>query len=79
VQRVNDLLRQYYEYVNCSGRFKDMTTGECYEESLLIKNEIALLKEEFKDFVELYKILDEFCKEEFNPLGWVKAKKDEKN
>lgn len=77
MERINDLLRQYYEYVNYSGKFKDMTPGECYKESLLIKNEIALLKEEFKDNEQLYKILDDFCKEEYNTTGWKKT--DEKD
>jgi hypothetical protein len=38
-----------------------MTPGQCYEKAQSITEEIRVLKEEYKDNQEIYKLLTNFC------------------
>lgn len=55
------LLNHYYLLVNNSANFKSITPGQCYEKAQSIKEEVRVLKEEYKDNQELYDILTAFC------------------
>jgi hypothetical protein len=66
---VKILLDHYYHLVNNSNNFITMKPWQCYEKAQDIKEEIRVLKEDYKDNEETYKLLTEFCEEEYNPLG----------
>lgn len=60
MEELKILLNRFYQLVNNSSAFKDKTPGECFKEAEKIREEIFILKENYKSNEDLYNLLCEF-------------------